>query len=94
LWLSSAQKTTRERLQGLSSIQMLFERGSDIFQARQIVSARNGIMMISHYQHLREEGVPFGRELILRGAQERVAPILMTACAHASRGRGLGLSRS
>src|SRR5439155_23048703 len=48
---------------------------------------RNGIMLVSHYRHLQlEEGVPFGRELILRGAAERVAPILMTALA-----AGLGL---
>jgi CzcA family heavy metal efflux pump len=46
------------------------------------ISARNGIMMISHYQHLeRHEGMSFGRELILRGAEERLAPILMTALA-------------
>ena len=44
------------------------------------IAARNGIMLISHYRHLHEvEGVPFGRELILRGAEERLAPILMTA---------------
>jgi CzcA family heavy metal efflux pump len=44
------------------------------------VAARNGIMLISHYQHLEEfEGMPFGRELVLRGARERVAPIMMTA---------------
>ena len=44
------------------------------------VAARNGIMLIDHYRHLqRKEGVPFGRELILRGAEERLAPILMTA---------------
>jgi Cu/Ag efflux pump CusA len=44
------------------------------------VAARNGIMLISHYQHLEEfEGVPFGPELVLRGARERVAPIMMTA---------------
>jgi Cu/Ag efflux pump CusA len=44
------------------------------------VAVRTGIMLISHYQHLEEhEGVPFGRELILRGAEERLAPIVMTA---------------
>ncbi len=44
------------------------------------VAARNGIMLIDHYRHLqREEGVPFGSELIVRGAAERLAPILMTA---------------
>jgi Cu/Ag efflux pump CusA len=44
------------------------------------IAARNGIMLISHYRHLEDvEGVPFGSELILRGAEERLAPILMTA---------------
>jgi Cu/Ag efflux pump CusA len=46
------------------------------------IAARNGILMVSHFQHLeREEGVPFGPALVLRGAKERLAPILMTACA-------------
>jgi Cu/Ag efflux pump CusA len=43
------------------------------------IVARNGIMLISHYQHLEaEEAVPFGRDLILQGASERLVPILMT----------------
>ncbi|MEH3107174.1 MAG: efflux RND transporter permease subunit [Sphingomonas fennica] len=47
------------------------------------IAARNGIMLLSHYQHLeRHERMTFGRELVLRGAEERLVPILMTAaCA-------------
>ena len=44
------------------------------------IAARNGIMLVSHFRHLEcKEGEPFGRTLILRGAEERLAPILMTA---------------
>jgi Cu/Ag efflux pump CusA len=47
------------------------------------ISARNGIMLLSHYDHLRQvEGEAFGDALVLRGATERLVPILMTAlCA-------------
>jgi Cu/Ag efflux pump CusA len=46
------------------------------------IAARNGIMLVSHFRHLEHaEGVPFGRELVIRGAEERLTPILMTALA-------------
>src|SRR5215471_7688957 len=46
------------------------------------IAARNGILLINHCQHLEEqEGIAFGRELVLRGARERLAPILMTSLA-------------
>jgi CzcA family heavy metal efflux pump len=46
------------------------------------VAARNGIMLVSHCRHLEQvEGLLFGRELVLRGAEERLVPILMTALA-------------
>jgi Cu/Ag efflux pump CusA len=46
------------------------------------ISARNGIMLVSHYRHLEtQEGFPFGPELVLKGAEERLAPILMTSLA-------------
>jgi len=48
------------------------------------VSARNAILLLAHYEHLVEvEGAPWGVETILRGAQERLVPILMTAAVTA-----------
>jgi multidrug efflux pump subunit AcrB len=43
------------------------------------IVARNGIMLISHAQHLEQvEGERFGPELVLRAAEERLVPIMMT----------------
>jgi len=46
------------------------------------IATRNGIMLVSHIQHLmQEEGVVDLREAVERGARERLVPILMTAMA-------------
>jgi Cu/Ag efflux pump CusA len=48
------------------------------------MAARNGVMLVSHYRHLEEQELAaFGREMIVRGAEERLVPILMTASATA-----------
>jgi Cu/Ag efflux pump CusA len=51
------------------------------------ITVRNSIMLISHYDHLVEvEGAEWNAETAIRGASERVIPILMTALV-----TGLGL---
>ncbi|HET7660643.1 MAG TPA: efflux RND transporter permease subunit, partial [Oryzihumus sp.] len=46
------------------------------------IAARNGILLINHFQTLeRDEGEPVGPGLVLRGARERLSPILMTTLA-------------
>jgi CzcA family heavy metal efflux pump len=48
------------------------------------ITLRNAIMLISHYRFLvREEGALWGPETAIRGARERLVPILMTACVTA-----------
>ena len=44
------------------------------------VAVRNGILLISHYRHLEiHEGMAFGDSLAIVGAEERLAPIVMTS---------------
>jgi len=46
------------------------------------IAARNGILLITHYQHLEgQEGVPFDVDLVIRGARERMTPILASSAA-------------
>lgn len=51
------------------------------------ITMRNSIMMVSHFEHLvRQEGMAWSLEAAIRGASERLLPILMTALV-----TGLGL---
>src|SRR5262249_53173795 len=44
------------------------------------ITARNAIMLISHYRQLEEkEGMTFGSDLVVQGSLDRLTPILMTA---------------
>jgi Cu/Ag efflux pump CusA len=47
------------------------------------IATRHCILLVRHYQHLQSEGESFGPELILRGARERLGPVLVTTIATA-----------
>ena len=48
------------------------------------ISARNAILQLAHYEHLVEvEGCAWTAKLVIRGANERLVPILMTAAVTA-----------
>ncbi|MEW6025312.1 MAG: efflux RND transporter permease subunit [Pseudomonadota bacterium] len=48
------------------------------------ITLRNSVMLLSHYEHLvNVEGMTWGPEAAVRGAVERLTPILMTALATA-----------
>ena len=42
------------------------------------IATRNGILLVSRYQHLRSEGVAL-EDVIIKGSADRLTPILMTA---------------
>jgi CzcA family heavy metal efflux pump len=48
------------------------------------ISARNAILQLAHYEHLVEvEGAPWSLDAVIRGANERLLPILITAAVTA-----------
>lgn len=46
------------------------------------IATRNGILLVSHYNHLREEGMQL-TESVIQGSLDRLNPILMTALTSA-----------
>ncbi len=50
------------------------------------ITLRNSMMMISHYEHLVEDGMPWNLDTAIKGATDRLAAILMTSLV-----TGLGL---
>jgi HME family heavy-metal exporter len=71
----------------IGSVVALFLAGQPLSVASMVgfvtltgIAARNGILKVSHYINLAlHEGMPFGRELVIRGTLERLTPVLMTA---------------
>ena len=47
------------------------------------VACRNGLLLVSHYYHLMEREGVSKAEAVVRGAEERLVPILMTALCSA-----------
>lgn len=71
------------------SIAALWISGQDLSLAALIgfiavtgVAVRNSLLKVCHFINLNlHEGIPIGRDLILRGCAERLTPVLMTAMA-------------
>jgi CzcA family heavy metal efflux pump len=69
IWLSSLQGHGSLSMGALVGFVTLFG-----------ITTRNAIMLISHYEHLvQNEGQPWNLATAIRGASERLVPILMTA---------------
>ena len=73
----------------------LTRHADKLTDARFGITLRNSIMLISHYEHLVDvEGMEWGYETAMRGASERLAPILMTALVTALGLLPLAISKS
>lgn len=71
----------------IGSVAALWLFGEDLSLAAMIgfiavagIAVRNGVLKISHFINLAlHDGVPVGRGLVIRGCEERLMPVLMTA---------------
>lgn len=71
----------------IGSVAALWLAGEDLSLAAMIgfiavagVAVRNGVLKISHFINLAlHDGMPVGRALVVRGCEERLMPVLMTA---------------
>jgi len=46
-------------------------------------AVRGVVILIRHYERLRNDGEPFGSDLVIRGTRDRLVPLLVTAIASA-----------
>jgi Cu/Ag efflux pump CusA len=77
-----ARQLVQERLATVAATLPMIARPPTILPPLSSLSRCMKIMLISHYRHLiHEEGEPWGPGLLMRGAEERLAPILMTVLA-------------
>ena len=73
----------------IGGVASLFLAGADMSTAAVIgfltlfgIAARNGIILVTHYNQLRREGKPL-HEVVVQGTLDRLVPVLMTAATAA-----------
>ena len=79
-FLEMMQKPDVDQIDGLSPAISIEQKTTSKNPRSTVGTTRNAVMLISHYDHLvTVEGAEWGRATALRGALERLGPILMTA---------------